>query len=173
MMKIKEEILLKYLWKLESSTRLDTSYNFELNALSNLYRNYCDLNDFLELNEIKNNKVLLNYEDDIYTIDGVELTQIQRVEFELNKIEKEFNESNLDREIYDMLIILRKMLLDYKENEDKELLNYIKKEISFLQAGLDLNNNFLLASYEAFLEKYRNICINNQNKYLKKNKYVR
>lgn len=168
-MEIKEELLLNYLWDLQNYRKHDKSSSlFELNALSNLYRNYCNIQDFLDVNEIKNKNILLNYEDDIYTIDGKMLNQVQRVEFELNRIEIEFNG------LYsDILEMLKKMLLEYIENEDKELLNYIKKEISYLQAGCDLDNNFLLASYEVFFEKYRNIYINSQDEYVKKSKNVR
>ena len=82
------------------------------------------------------------------------------------------SKDNLSTEEYELVLrdmsVLKKIYDEYIKNKDKTTLHYIKKSISLLQARLGLKNYFLMAAYDAFLEKYMDLCINNKKYSLEK-----
>ena len=145
----------------------------DLLCYSNLYQNY---NFILNLLNKHNNdfKVLLDYENKIYTINGKKMHEEQKIEYEFSRIEKNILDSkdNLSTEEYELvsgdMLVLKKIYDEYIKNKDKTTLHYIKKSISLLQARLGLKNYFLMAAYDVFLEKYMDVCINNKKYSLEK-----
>ena len=146
----------------------------DLLCYSNLYQNY---NFILNLLNKHNNdfKVLLDYENKIYTINGKKMFEEQKIEYEFSRIEKKIlnSKDNLSTEEYELVLrdmsVLKKIYDEYIKNKDKTTLHYIKKSISSLQARLGLKNYFLMAAYDVFLEKYMDLCINNKKYSLEKN----
>lgn len=145
----------------------------DLLCYSNMYQNYNFILNLLE----KNNddfKVLLDYENKIYTINGKKMVEEQKIEYEFSRIEKNLLDlkNSLSTKEYGLvssdMLVLKKIYDEYIKNKDKSTLHYIKKSISLLQARLGLKNYFLIATYDVFLEKYMDICINNKKYALEK-----
>ena len=65
---------------------------------------------------------------------------------------------NHKEEINEMINKL-KIELEELNLSDKTVLFYFKKNLSLLQIKLGIQNTFLLAAFELFLESYRNMCI--------------
>lgn len=146
----------------------------DLVGLTNLYKNYIYVNSLLNKDDSEN-KSLVDYENQIYTVRGSRLTEIQRVELEFNRIDKKLESfknhlSSVEFEsIKEEILVLKKIFLEYCNENDNEMLIYIKKGISILQAKLGLKIYFLSASYDAFIEKYLDISANKKH-ILEKNK---
>ena len=146
----------------------------DLICYSNLYQNYNFVLNLLE----KNNddfKILLDYENKIYTINGKAMTEEQKIDYEFSRIDKK--KLNVQEKlgsseyeiIYKEILVLKKIYDEYLKSKDKATLQYIKKSISLLQARIGLKNYFLIAAYDVFLEKYMDVYINNKKYTLDRN----
>lgn len=144
--------------------------------LYRLYKTYNSVKYVLEKN--KEGKQIINrLEDDIYTIDSVILDDKERIKIELSNISDildDLEDEELRKKVY---FEFNKLKTEFEELDlsDSSILFYIKKKISLLQAIIGIRNTFLLASYDAFLEIYRNINVKNDNYKLEddfKNEYI-
>ena len=155
---VDKKVLLNYFKSSNSSTT-------ELRCITNLYKSYVSIDKLIDGENEENKRKLSEYENKIYMVDGNKLTEIQKIQLEINRIDRVLSENkgSISRtgveRINEELDILRKLLVDYSKDSDNLTLDYIKKKISILQAILGIKNNFLLATYQAFIEKYMNICI--------------
>lgn len=136
----------------------------ELSGLVNLYKSYLFVSELKE-NSVNQEKTLLDYENEIYRVNGKTMTEVQKIEFEFQRLDKKFeifrkNMSPAEIEIITGEILnLKKIFSEYSNNFDSVTLHYIKKNISVIQAKLGLRNYFLSDAYDAFLEKYMNIYV--------------
>lgn len=132
--------------------------------LSYIYRLYKTFN---LINKNTKGKIELNkrkiakYEDDVYNINGVVLGQKERILFELNRIIEKLKLDNSSRfETLSINVQRLKRAIQIEGLSDEKILLSLKKEISIIQAKLDLPITFLYASSLAFMEIYRNAYIN-------------
>ncbi len=136
----------------------------EITYLKKLYKEY-KLFDSYTCHNI--NKQQLDFlEDKIYTIKGKLLNDFERIKTEILKIHKVFITSdNLAKQASSKYI---KEILSLLNKEDvinqPETLFYIKKLITIIQTILDMNITFYYASYCVFMERYRNLELNYDNK---------
>ena len=147
----------------------------ELIYLIRLYKVYSLVE---KITNKKGEQILQYYERKIYTIDGKTMSDVKKVQLELYNIEKSLKIKSNDIDKFDldfinyMLADLKNILL-LEKNIDKELIEYMKKQISIIQAKIGLSNTFFSATRDAFLEEYRNININFYfNKYNNKYNYT-
>lgn len=146
----------------------------DLACYSNLYQNYNFILTLLEKNN-DNFKVLVDYENKIYTINGKVMTEEQKIDYEFNRIDKkmyEIKENLVSSEyeiIYKDILVLKRIYDEYLKNKDRTTLHYIKKSISLLQARMGLKNYFLISAYDVFLEKYMDVYLNEKKYTLDRN----
>ena len=151
------------------------SQKSKLRYVQKLYSNYILIQKILRGSggDIQLNDLLGKYEDKIYTIDGNLLNDKERIKYELKNIDnigiKQGNK--YAKEIKDLI----QKFDNIKDDED--LIFYIKKQISMIQAKLGIRITFYYAAYVAFLDIYKNLYMNeieqnigNSNLEYKKNK---
>lgn len=128
-----------------------------------LYRLYKVYNLIKLVLEKNGKESIEKLEDEIYTIDNKVLNDKERIVLELSNITDKLNNVSDNILKNEINITLDKLKLELEELDlsDKTVLFYFKKNISLLQAKLGVENTFLLATYESFLESYRNMCIKN------------
>lgn len=144
--------------------------------LYRLYKTYNVVKYVLEKNK-EGKQIISKLEDSIYTVDNVILEDKERIKIELSNISDildGLDDEELKQKTYSDF---NKLKAEFEELDlsDSSILFYIKKKISILQAIIGVKNTFLLASYDAFLEIYRNINIKNENYKLisnLKNEYI-
>lgn len=140
---------------------------FSKNSIVELYRLYKIYNLINIVLQKTGRASVEKLEDAIYTVDNKVLSDKDRIVLELSNITDQLNninDGNLRNEV-DLKLNTLKNELEELDLSDKTVLLYFKKNISLLQAKLGIENTFLLAAFEAFLELYRNLSIKQlQNK---------
>ena len=144
--------------------------------LFRLYKNY-ELCKLLCNDDIKNNHDKLDkYEEDIYTTNGVILSDYDRLCQELQKIYPSYlsiGDINLLKEIKEIVTIL-KDIERFKDEVQKSICFDLKKRMSVIEAKLDLDMPFFYAASCAFIDEYDasyEKIINNDNIGIKKYYY--
>lgn len=157
-MEFDNAFFIKYLRNIKSN-KDEFSYIYRLYKSFNLMRQ--NLTGNLQVIKRKLDK----YEDDIYLINGSVLDQKERLLVELDRIIRKLKDndiSNVD-ELYKNVQKLKR-ILSIKGLTDAKILLSLKKEVSLIQAKLDLPNTFLYATYLVFMEIYNNAYINSLTK---------
>lgn len=137
--------------------------NMDVSHLYRLYKTYSAIDIIIDSDIIKNENKLKKYEDSIYTIDGEVIDDRKRINLALDSIFSNINKDEIKEKTLNEYFNLKRILNDLDLNK-KENVMYMKKQISIMQAKLNIRNTFLIAAYEAFLEEYRNIYIKTINK---------
>lgn len=137
----------------------------EISCLANLYKTYELVNKATNGKYYQNKQKIERYENYIYTFNDKVLSNKDRIELELKRITKK-NKSNKESSQEQKNEIEKeiKKLNNLKYNDNYT--NYIKRKISILHAKLGIENTFLGAAYEAFVELYI------QNKNLKNEEFL-
>ena len=150
---------------------------FSKNSLSELYRLYKIYNLINIVLEKNGRASVEKLEDAIYTVDNKVLSDKDRIVLELSNLSDQLiniNDNRLRQDI-DLKLNTLNNELDELDLSDKAVLLYFKKNISLLQAKLGMENTFLLAAFESFLELYRNLSIkqlqNKNYKLIRNSKY--
>jgi len=139
--------------------------------LYRLFNNYKITEKILSENSNSGYELLKKAEDLIYTVNGKQLSDKKRIEYELYKIlenlEKDTSNYKKMSEILGLINEIKTLDLN-----QEEMVLYAKKKITLIQAKLGLKNTFFIASHQLFLEKYMNICMNNdyENIYINEKK---
>lgn len=132
--------------------------------LLELYKIYEICNKVTNKNILKNKKSIDRLEDKIYTVNGKELSNKERVVLELKKIIKEFSKCQKDIVKNDVAAELNALII-YMDNNQQESNKYyevIKQKIAVIEAKLYIPISFLYAGAVAFLDKYESEYINNK-----------
>lgn len=142
----------------------------DVSYLMRLYRIYILVDELKKIDSERGEAVLSKCEDVIYTINGKKIPEIKRIELEVSKISKKLNDNKQNTKINNDISEIKKILKNISL-DDKNIVEYVKKKISVMQAMLGINNTFLEESYKVFLEEYRSIIIsiNMYNEEKKKN----
>lgn len=160
--KVDKELVMYYL-----ENNKDTMTLEEITSFAGLFKTYKMIDEAIEGDYKKNKKEVLRYENSIYNINDKVLSNKERIDLEFKRLTNKINNRiDLSEDEKDKLIKQLCVLIDMSENE--KYYEYIKKEISIIQAQLGLDNTFLSSAYEVFLEKYQEIyekINNNDQKY--------
>lgn len=146
--------------------------NNNLKYLYNLYKTYDLTESIIKKQGNEGKQFIQKQEDEIYNIKNKPLTEKQKIEYELVNIGKkiklnDINNTNEINALYDEYLDL---LIYTKDNNLNDSMNieYIKKQISILQAKLGLKNTFFLSAHDSFLELYRNVYLSMEDRYIEK-----
>lgn len=142
--------------------------NNNLTYLYNLYKTYALTQGIIEKMGNDGRSFIKKQEDKIYDIDNKILTEQERINYELVNIGKKIklnsaNDIKVMNDVYEDYLDL----LAYSKNSnfnDSLNIEYLKKQISILQAKFGLKNTFFLSAHDSFLELYRNLSLSIQDK---------
>lgn len=131
----------------------------------NLYKNYIlfysnyglpkQTIDSLDPIDMGTKKKIRKLEDKVYTINGIVLTEKERIVLELKNISRfvEKNGSSISEETKSIVLTEMQVLnstIAEKGYLDNDMINYLKKSISILHAYLGMKIKFFNAALEAF-----------------------
>lgn len=150
------------------SKNLESSDN---TSIIRLYKIYILIEKIIEKDPINADKILKEFEEKVYTIGDKKIPKTKRIELELTKISKSIAKNDNQglspiklKNMNDEIEKIYSMLKQSEDSEiDEELLGYMKKRISVMQAALGLNNTFIKETHDVFIENYRNLYINSIN----------
>ena len=138
----------------------------EINYLKKLYKIYKSLNKLTD-NNINDNMIKIkDLENEIFIINDNILSQFDRIKIEIIKIKKVYNkvDSKTQKNAYPYIRKLYNILNNDNFSSNDDLVLYAKKLIVIIQLILGIQINFYYASYQVFLEKYRNLKLSTLNK---------
>ena len=138
----------------------------EINYLKKLYKVYKSLNKITD-NDINNNIIkIADLENEIYTVNNNILSQFDRIKIEIIKIKNVYNKADplTQRNAFPYIRKLYNILNNDNFSSNEYLVLYAKKLVVTIQLILNIKINFYYASYQVFLEKYRNLELSNLNK---------
>jgi hypothetical protein len=122
----------------------------QLKYILNIYK----MNELLQNKFNDNTELMDKYEDKIYTINGKKMNQVQRIRLELYNINKNIG---LNDNLSDNLLLEIEMLNKSVKNLDKYNkveIHSLKKQISDIQAKLNIKMKFLKASWDLSNDLY-------------------
>lgn len=108
-------------------------------------------------------------EDEIYTINGVKMSDSERIFIELSRIDSLLNKDENYKEIdakkaSGIASKMREISSFNKELNnninDEVILNQLKKNISYIQIMLGINTNFFKATMDLMEDYYKNVMLN-------------
>ena len=144
--KVNEKILAKYIKKNPDKAKY----------ILKMYMNYSKV---LKLIKSEDMSILKTLEDKVYTVGGKVLGDKERLDLELinilSKISKSSNDG-FDSELYKDVLNIK---ADFNNDTSELKVEYLKKQLSVIQAKLGMDMTFFQSSYNAFLEVYYNIVI--------------
>lgn len=120
-------------------------------ALINLYKKYFTL---IELQK-ENKEILNDYENQIYNINGNILSDRERINVEIDKIEKIINNNNgnINDDVEENLKHIRN-LTKYDDVDFDGYIPYIKRLLCYMQAMLGIDITFYNDAIDAFETMY-------------------
>lgn len=131
--------------------------NNDVGYIYRLYKNYALISKYINKYPTNAESDLQKLENDVYTINNKVLSEPDKLKIEFNRIFNNQEKLSIedDQKLLELYDLYEKD--SYLDNDLR--LQYLKKQISILQAKLGLENNFFLATYIAFIELYNNIYI--------------
>lgn len=123
-------------------------------AIVNLYRKYYSLVE--PKKDLKD--LLVQYENQIYEIDGKVMSEKDRIKLEINKISKKIEEMEEGIKKNDLTneINTYKAISEYNDDVFSGYIDYIKDNLVYMQAGLGLKITFYTSAIDIFEKIYAN-----------------